>query len=127
MPGWAWHSDPVFGLAYSKEMRPAGHSFMLYANHFHGTVLKAASSMSDLLNVYACKNERGDIVIMIVNKDGKDHLPAIEVTGHPCTAVKEKFRIETPKYSLTCVILPADPKATYADVWTYGEKQILAP
>jgi glycosyl hydrolase family 44 len=127
MPGWVWHSDPVFGLAHQTEDRPSYYPLMLYSEHFNGTVLKASSSLGDLLNLYACKNERGAVVLMIVNKDDKDHLPEIRITGYHGAAVKEKFRVQSPRYSLTCVILPADPNAREADVWTYGEKQIGSP
>ncbi|MFH1239119.1 MAG: glycoside hydrolase family 44 protein [bacterium] len=126
MPQWVKHNDRQFGLTGANgSIRPTYYSFMLYSQHFRGKVLIADSNKSDLLNIYACDDENGNIVLMVVNKDNKDYATAINLIGYEGTAIKNKFYINSRKYSLTCIKIPQDKKSSMADVWTYEEEQIV--
>jgi hypothetical protein len=125
MPGWVKHNDPVFGLLdTANRPRPHYYPFLLYSQHFEGTVLTADSDRSDLLNVYACKNTGGDVVIMLVNKDAADYNVELDLVGYKGRAVKPKVRIQSEKYSLTCIRIPAGVDSQQASVWVYGERQM---
>lgn len=122
MPHWVAHSDPCFGLISYTKNRPIYYPFMLYSQHFDGTILVADSNKSDLLNVYACRDEEKNIVLMVVNKDKNDYHTAVNLVGYKGTAVKNKFFYTFKKYSLTCIKISQDTKIKTVDVWVYTVK-----
>jgi hypothetical protein len=126
------HNDSAFGLishgldnpSDTGKIRPAYYPLMLYSQHFKGTVLTAQSSRSDQVNVYACNDGEKHLVLMIVNKDAKDHRVQIRLSGYQGNAVRERFGIQSPGYSLTCMRIPMTAGQGPAEMWVYGEKQI---
>lgn len=118
--------DDSFGMVNQyNEVMPQYYPMMLYARYFKGTVLTASSDKGDLLNVYACDDGEGSIVLMVVNKNGrKDYPTKIQLSGYTGKALEGTFSYTFKEYSLTCIKIPKDKAKTEAEVWEYGTEQI---
>lgn len=107
------------------EIRPIYYPMMLYAQHFKGTVLTTEDDQGDLLNVYACDDGEGSIVLMAVNKDDSDIKTRIDLSGYTGKAVENSFYYTFKRSSMTCIKIPKNGPKTVAESWEYGREQIL--
>jgi len=99
---------------------PLYYPFSLYANNFRGQMLNAITTIPEKLNVYACKNGVGT-VIMVVNKERRPYVSAVRIkTKKQAAGFLHRF----PALSLTCFNIKEQGSKFSGDCWEYGEKQL---
>jgi hypothetical protein len=93
----------------------------LYAKYFNGVTLNVTNSLSERLNVYACNN-KGDTVIMAVNKDTVTHQAKFLFEGKD--KKESGFLHSFPPLSITCIKINRNDLKQAAECWEYGKQQI---
>ncbi|MBN2482670.1 MAG: hypothetical protein JXD21_00545 [Candidatus Omnitrophica bacterium] len=105
---------------------PLYYPFYLFSRYFHGRILKVTTSLSGAFNIYACQND-SDIIMMVINKNGKELTGEITVAGQEISERARTFLYTFPALSLTCLRIPFDAHEDLVESWEYGQAQIYEP
>jgi hypothetical protein len=101
------------------DVNPGYWIYRMYSGNFTGTVVQSGSDRPEILNVYSCIQDSGNLVIMVVNKDTRQDWTAVVILGQSGSAILERT---FPRMSLTCIKIPKNRNK--AEVTVYGLEQI---